>query len=730
MNKTIRRVCAILCVLVMMLQAWGVSASTHEIDLNIASVTTGNVFFDGDIPTVQVLLKNYNLNTQSYNLVYEVQKRKLDGAWETVHTEDATETLSGGASIKQKFQYDAPEYGTYQLKVSAFHQEGQELQSCTTEFSKVIKNDTANPRHGICVHLVRMGDADTELSFAKNAGFGMVRDDFSWSEYETVKGQKELSDRQKKLLQKAGQYDLDVLAIVGGGNELYETTDRDYGLPTDMAGFSAFVESLIQEDEFQTVKKIEVQNEPQRGYVANNGVQDLDSLVPTYGTQLITAAQIIREKRPDITIGAFSICLTGNEQTDDYITRTYEYLNENHQGETALFDTITIHPYTTYQGRTIGETVTYYKNIAKTQGFDMENTDIWCSEYGLPTGTTVSETAQAIRIIRDYADMKSQHFTDDVYIYDMADDGQTYGLVKHNVFAKVPYAAKTSYLAVSALNKLTGTATGCTKHEDEDGQFSVYEFSYPDEAVTVSMIYPAAQGEGGQNYSFGEGTLTYYDMVGNEITPEEGDAYFAANIPYYVAKNTRITPPETSGFTVSGVIDSKRKNKQVSLTVLGELTPFDENMQGKIQYADQQVTADGGSFRFRFDVDDRTENLVGYVVAEDASAPLRFELYGKIKALRLFSGATEIESLQLNLLNLRDAYVKVNFAGVREHPDQNLIAAFYDKDQLVYVKINQADGRDTYDISTNQEITYDTVKLFMFGSMTQCIPLCSATVIE
>lgn len=734
-NKYIRIAGLVLSVILIIHSLSGLSfASADTAEVRVTGEKAGNIFFDNDIPKFDIVLKNNAVTEQKFTLSKEVFLHELSGEIVSKAKNEEQITLDGGRSVKRAFEYEADKYGIYTLKVVVLNESGETVCEKSVEFSKAVENENQNPNHGVCVHLVRMGDTDTELNLAAKAGFSMVRDDFTWSEYEVSKGDMRLSQRQSELLKKAEKYDLELLAIVGGDNKYYNPyyDSSKPTLPYDLDAFAVFVESLITEKGFDNVKRIELQNEPQAKYVIDNseyyyGQYNIEKAAAQYAEQLISAANVIRSKRPDIEIGAFSLCLTGQEATDSYITAVYDYLNENNAGALP-FDTITMHPYTNRAGMTTGETVEHYKNVAADSGFDKNNTDVWCTEYGLYTSDIISQAEQARYIIKAYTDMKSKRFTDDLYVYDLADDGGTYGLIKHSSDTDVPYAAKYSYLAVSNLNKLTYDAEACDKIENNAAE--IYKFS----CLTGDVYMVRADEEVLFEYDFGE-EVCYYDMLGNEL--EESDvknsgAYYADESPYYVTVGKKSLPAEQKGFVVSGNIESEESDKNVSITVLKEDILFDENMKNEIQYAEQQKTGADGSFEFIFDLPDKTKDLVAYVVSEDSLMPLDIRLSGEHKALRLYSGTTEINSLNLNLLDLSDASVEISFKNIDNRDRYYMICGFYKESQLVHAEIRSgmnAGDTEVYDVSVTEGFDYDRIKIFLFDSLNTCVPLCAAEIL-
>lgn len=698
---------------------------SEKAGIDIICNNKGNIFFNQEIPEFEVAVKSFSAKKRDLTLVYNVSEYNYDGSMNSVAESTKTMNFTAGESKKVLFTQELDKYGIYKLSVSVKDANGNILGQAETEFSKVIENSLQNDKHGICVHLVRAGNVNTELMLAKKAGFSMVRDDFTWSEYESEKGKGKLNSRHKEFLNKAREYGFEVLAIVGGSNGLYDPV-TGLGIPHDLDGFSNFVRSLLSEKEFDVVKRIEIQNEPQATYVYENGSkyygQDYPEIhAPYYARQMISASAIIEELRPDIEIGGLSLCLMSQKKTDTYINEVFDYINENNNGKIP-FDALTIHPYNSRDGKSVGDTVGHYIDVAANKGYD-ETAEVWCTEYGKTSGNNSmpEQFDQAKYIIKAYADMKSKRFEDDVYLYELAQNSGTYGLVS-NVNSKIPYSAKASYIAVSALNNLTGDAKACTKTDDEFAQ----AYSFTNEKATVNMFFP----KGREKSEYGTDFI-YYDIFGNEIDINTVEQYCWSQIPFYEVKGKTIETKEKDYFVVSGQINSRDVNKTVSLTVLENGVDFDEDMLYNIKYADQSKTGAEGNFEFKFDIDDKLNDFVGYVVSEDSEKPIEFQLKGRLKALRLYSGATEINSFNLDLLDLCDVSVTIDFSKVEESSSYNLVCAFFKDNRLTFTKICEKDGDlATYDISVNEDFEYDSVRLFLFDSINTCTPLCSATIID
>ena len=59
-----------------------------------------------------------------------------------------------------------------------------------------------------------------------------------------------------------------------------------------------------------------------------------------------------------------------------------------------------------------------------------------------------------------------------------------------------------------------------------------------------------------------------------------------------------------------------------------------------------------------------------------------------------------------------------------------MICGFYKSNRLVNAKLCFGEMKEEYDISSNEDIDFDEIRLFMFDSPNKCIPLCGASLIK
>lgn len=261
----------------------------------------------------------------------------------------------------------------------------------------------------------------------------------------------------------------------------------------------------------------------------------------------------------------------------------------------------------------------------------------WCTEFGLSTAvypnavstgmknigtdsTPIYEVQkdrdwlQALKLIRGFDVIKTADFNNRVWFYDFIDDGVRdnehefkFGML--NCWEDdVPYAAKYSYLAAAAYNKLTEGATKAEMFDDyqkytdnaADGKkYSTLSFiskyTAPNRRVymmrttksTPQYINPRDIYSGLPANTSG---LKFYDMLGNQIDSSEvisGGKYKLTTEPYYVVDGEDIDLPQNSGTPKIYFIKDSDTDKMYE-----SISPDEINIS---------------SFKFMIDFGDKTE---------------------------------------------------------------------------------------------------------------------------
>lgn len=270
--------------------------------------------------------------------------------------------------------------------------------------------------------------------------------------------------------------------------------------------------------------------------------------------------------------------------------------------------------------------------------YDFEMKDgAWCTEFGIstaacPNGVSTGmknvgtdsnpiyevqsdrDWLQAIKLIRGFDVIKTADNDNKVWFYDFIDDGvrdneHEYKFGMLNCWEDdVPYAAKYSYLAAAAYNKLTEGATKAEMFDDyqkytdnaADGKkYStltfISKYTAPNRRVymmrttksTPQYINPRDIYSGFPANTSG---LKFYDMLGNQIDSSEvisGGKYKLTTEPYYVVDGEDIDPTQKSGVPKIYFIKDSDTDK-----VYESISPSEINIS---------------SFKFMIDFGDKTE---------------------------------------------------------------------------------------------------------------------------
>ena len=169
----------------------------ETINVKALSDKAGNIFYDGEAVSFDASFAGTTEKVKELNVKCNVYKRNSDMTEELYNSSQFTITVNGGKSVHIPLLLTVDEFALYTLELIAASDDAYGY--AKVDFSKSLISKESNPSLGAGVHLVRFGDAETELGLMKNAGFSTARDDLTWWEYESVKGNKQLTARQKAL---------------------------------------------------------------------------------------------------------------------------------------------------------------------------------------------------------------------------------------------------------------------------------------------------------------------------------------------------------------------------------------------------------------------------------------------------------------------------------------------------------------------------------------------------
>ena len=536
-------------------------STVDPLSFGVASNQVGNIFSMNDEKKLDVSVRNKLNASADIEIEYEVTNEdgnSVDKGSVGNLTLGARETadFSVVPNVERYDCYDITFKYTCKNKSTG---ETAERKSKNYMFSVVNKRDESEPLNPFtAVNIAYMENDEMWQSFKQlmlQIGLSAMRKDYTWYDTEPYDG----GERGKYIenpvrhrhFKDAVESGIGNLAILGIQNPLYSPTGDTWDFSTlynnDSSemwlGYQRYLEYSVKKHK-DDVTYWEVVNEP-------NWVMSAE----TYCKILKMAAPIIKKNDPDgIVMG---LC-TGSMPWS-WIEGVFQILGKDAE---KYMDVITIHPYdfdsgeykteipgeswsTLFRDDVYEDKIVKMKELMKKYDIDIP---IEITELAVSSTPLISSVkGQAADCAQMFATTKAQGIIEKVYWYCMENtgirgsnyvkDGDTeanFGLVGNRADV-VPYAAKPSYLALAAYNKLIGSAEyvdGLTY----DTTTRAYRFKRGD-GKQVIMLW---NDRGYENIALDLGTndLDIYDMYSNkegEISSEDGVYNFTANFePIYI----------------------------------------------------------------------------------------------------------------------------------------------------------------------------------------------------
>ncbi len=765
--KKIKKILSIFLVasLLNTLSVAAVYSTETGIDVAVTTGKTGNIFYTDENAEFKVEIKNdlseeqdITVTTNVYLLNEADDRYRIDGESQVVHA-------SSGATVLEYYDYTdtTGQYGRYIFSITLSGGVGELNLTKEFEFSRSVYNQTQNTRFGINSHLQSgRGNPDILLPLAQNAGVGNLRETFNWESYELTPGDYALTETQKATLQAAQKYGFEPLIILYGNNKIYDK--GDFVTPDNMKNYKAYITNILKEEEMADVKKIEVYNEPDYKKDNYNGVTITDTASKSaaelrgeyYGEMLTNAYDAIKAVNQDIQVYGLSFCqLADTTNTPKFLAGVAAKVNQYSaaNGGKLPFDKVSLHPYVSYQvesdtstsralqGKTYHEIVEYYK--AEFDDLISADTDFAVTEYGFTiTDEDVGcEHTQAALDLRAYLLMRTGDFNRDIYLYDLMNDGvdksereHNFGLLQNESY-RVPYAAKAGYLATSALNLFTGSATEAKLEKQSDG--FVAEFIRPN--GTTYVLWNNTDGTVDVDLP---DNVIFYDMYGNSVAkPSDNGSYPVSTTPYYAVTDDLQPAPsdrKDNYIKIAGLVDSGESGLDVSLTIFPSGVSTDEGtaMVASFVYLNQSKTYEDGKFEFRVMGLEEGKEYTAYIKAGDRSEAViqNFTIENYIDYIKLYSVGEEVKTL--STIDMRDAYLEIDQLSAGSN--YQAFCVCYKDEIMVYLAKNNDDnvtdngeGKIRINVSTDQTLDYDTVKLFLWDMQADVMmPLCGAKVFD
>lgn len=490
----------------------------NPVSITATSENIGNIFGKNDNPRINLSVENRTEYSFTTSLNYRIKNSKNELISEGCVTLDLAEF-----EIKQHSIYTFIErYDLYYIEIEAVskaHISGEEKSfeyNTVLGFSKALtteENEPKNTYFNFVTHLSRYAQNES-IDVISKSGAGGIRDEYYWSEAETVKGEYVISEAFKERVDNLSENNLDCLQILAYSNPLYVTDNYNIvNVPyteEEIEGFANYAGFMAKELKGK-IEKFEIWNE-WNIKAFNTEERDADAYV-----RLLKASyEAIKAENPNAKVYG---CATAGADVD-FIRDVFECDGD------LYMDALSIHPYDWSGGF---DQVKFHENIQKVYDLMNEynvNLPVVFSEIGWTTAncdTGVSEKEQAESAVKVGFYSKANGLADEIYWYDFQDDGanindqeSNFGVTTYQ-YAKNALSAKPSYLAISAMNSFMSRTTGILgKIENEEKGLYAYSFD-TSEDYKVAVMWTNTELTDKVHLNLGCREIEVYDYFGNKI---------------------------------------------------------------------------------------------------------------------------------------------------------------------------------------------------------------------
>lgn len=729
--------------------------ASNDIEIsNVSSCLPGNIFFDSSDKSFSVLLKNNTESDVTTHITYTVTDISEKNTGMEYMRESKEIPISALSEYTDIFSVDdIVKYNVYELNITAESDDGRIYASKTVPFSVCVDASIngGNPMMSTAFHVSWSEDRlpYTAVPILKKAGFSSVRDSYRWAEFEKQDGIFSEPQRYTELCNAIDQNSSKLFAICSLGNKLHGMQTDSHMPSTDVqrAAFAEYVYRMLMINK-DRVEAIEVWNEP-----------DIKSFNPAdvspseYAKLVKTVYEKVRSNPEfaDIKIAAPALA-----SSVDWL---YEFLNTDFDGDGRCdtykyFDIISVHQYETNYSRA----VTKFTNMKSELGkYNASDKAIYHTEFGSSqaqeknASDLASQEMQASRIVRYYLTLSANDVGDKYFLYAFSDEPlaaenyeMSFGITKKYT-DDVPYAAKSSLIAVANLNSLLNENYDASRTEySEDGNVCIAEFKSSDNSREIKALFrkfnKGDETDDSITYRLATDsrakTVTFYDLYGNKINVDASGGYYTVNVSHKTVyavfdygDNIHIYPDADKTIVYGNIADSV-SGEFITVKVLNE--------NGKTVYIDQKRLDENKNFEFSFKTPSKDKQYIMYLGNKSFSGiyTISFKPYALAKASVITTN--DNNAVVSNISDFASADTVVIKAELLNPniTDFKILAAYYKNAVMKKVElINKGDmlcnsGLYKYNLKKAVGTNFDTVKVFMLDSLSNIVPLGYNLVIE
>lgn len=712
----------------------------------VTSAKVGNIFSENDEKMITAEFENVLTSTANAKISYEVFDENGNVA---ERKSLGSVTLKAGEKTQKNISLDISDYGVYKtiFKIDA-ESNGEKFSYSSSKFAlsvadKLSNAETGNPKMKVNIpYIYDLNEWEKLKGVITDAGITGVRKDLTWYDTEPSKGNY-ISPNVTCWYEDAEKSNISNTVVLSATNPVYNNGiwANSYAHLLGAGAYAAWEKYVTYcAVNYQgLVTDYEILNEPNWNMSAQ-----------VYADYLKRANRIIKKFDKTAKVTGF---VTGSVPWD-WIENLLNIIKDN---PSEYLDVLSVHPYdfddgdykTVIENESWGIRIRDDLYLSKTerlralmQKYNCGGLGLNVSEMAITSTTGVcSPTRQAAELAQLMTIDAAQNKTDSIYWYclentmERGDRDYTeydiegnYGLVG-NKYDIVPYAAKPSYLAACAYNKIVGGGDFVNMLSSDGAKAYRFKKNGEDRIVLWSE-------ETEQNIclDLGVNSVSVYDKYGNKLGDLKSDnGKFSFNTgfePIYITGNINKFELSQNEIFVSKNSQNVSSGDTVRVNISDSRN---RNLRAEIISPDaikaENINSDSGAIGF--------DALIGGLgKAEDS---LTIKLYNGNDLV--YAAKTHFMSQSLTLNKLKgtgindftintgttDVDVEIFAENVKSDAAAKLITAYYANDGTL-MQTNLTNVETTKRGVLNRNIALDIpngcykIKFYLFGSEKNIVP--------
>lgn len=712
----------------------------------VTSAKVGNIFSENDEKMITAEFENVLTSTANANISYEVFDENGNVA---ERKSIGSVTLKAGEKIQKNIKLSINDFGIYKMifKIDT-ESNGESFSYSSSKFAlsvadKLSNAETGNPKMKVNIpYIYDLNEWEKLKGVITDAGITGVRKDLTWYDTEPSKGNY-ISPNVTCWYEDAEKSNISNTVVLSATNPVYNNGiwANSYAHLLGAGAYAAWEKYVTYcAVNYQgLVTDYEILNEPNWNMSAQ-----------VYADYLKRANRIIKKFDKTAKVTGF---VTGSVPWD-WIENLLNIIKDN---PSEYLDVLSVHPYdfddgdykTVIENESWGIRIRDDLYLSKTerlralmQKYNCGGLGLNISEMAITSTTGVcSPTRQAAELAQLMTIDAAQNKTDSIYWYclentmERGDRDYTeydvegnYGLVG-NKYDIVPYAAKPSYLAACAYNKIVGGGDFVNMLSSDGAKAYRFKKNGEDRIVLWSE-------ETEQNIclDLGVNSVSVYDKYGNklgDIKSDNGKFSFNAGFePIYITGNINKFELSQNEIFVSKNSQNVSSGDTVRVNISDSRN---RNLRAEIISPDaikaENINSDSGAIGF--------DALIGGLgKAEDS---LTIKLYNGNDLV--YAAKTHFMSQSLTLNKLKgtgindftintgttDVDVEIFAENVKSDAAAKLITAYYANDGTL-MQTNLTNVEATKRGVLNRNIALDIpngcykIKFYLFGSEKNIVP--------